>query len=454
MNIVICGAGEVGFNLAKYLALRGHDITVIDINQELINSINDRLDVKAIVGHASHPDILKKAGLESADMLIAVTHQDEVNIVACEVAHALFNVPQKIARLRAGSYLSHQSNRLFCKENLSIDFIISPEGEVAHALSRNFAVPGAFDIIPFAEGRVRLLGIRCTLETPIVNTPISHIPSLFPEVDLSVVGIVRGDHHFIPKLNEILHAGDEVYFVCEESQIQSALVAFGHSGEPTRKLLIIGGGNIGLSLAQEIEAHFSHIRVHLIELNQKRAEYIAQRLSKAVVINGDALEGDVLQEAGIEKIDTVVCVTEDDRVNTLASILAKRLGAKKSLVLANKSTFANLVVSLGAEVAINPKTVTVSKIMQYIRKSKIHAIHSLGEEFGEVIDVDASVAAGLVGHTVGELRLEHDLLIAAILRDDQVIIPNPTTSIRVTDRVILMMSAKQARRSESVLGIN
>lgn len=453
MNIIICGAGQVGFNLAKYLAGRNHNITVVDIDQILINQINDRLDVKAVCGHASHPDVLKRAGIESADMIIALTHTDEVNMVACQIAHTIYGVPKKIARIRSQSYLNLSGKGLFTDDNMPIDYIISPESEVAHTLSRGLAVPGAFDVTPFADRRACLLGVRCTADTPIVNTPITHIASLFPEVDFTIVGISRGDQKIVPKPSEILMPGDEVYYIVAKERVEDSLNAFGPHDDTTKRLVILGGGNIGLFLAQEVEAHYPHIRLHIIERNPERAAYIAQKLSRTIVLNGDALEGEMLMEAGVQNADTVVAVTEDDRVNTLATVLSKRLGSRKSMCLTNKSSFGNLVISLGADGVINPRGVTVSKIMQYIRRGNMHSVHSLGESFGEVIDVDAASARSLVGKTVEELRENSKILVAGLVREGQFMIPGQRTVVQLEDRVILMLAAEQAKKSETVLGL-
>ncbi len=453
MNIIICGAGQVGFHLAKYLAGRNHNITVIDIDQLLIDRINDRLDVKAVCGHASHPDILKKAGIETADMIIALTRQDEVNMVACQIAHSVFKVPKKIARIRSQAYHNLSGKGIFDEDHIPIDYVISPENEVAHALSRGLAVPGAFDVTPIAGRRVQLLGVRCSNTTPIVNTPITHIPSLFPEVNFTIVGIARGETKIVPSPKEVIKPGDEVYYIVDREYVEASLSVFDQSGEGTKRLLIMGGGNIGLFLAREVEAHYPHIRVTIIELDKSRAEIIAQRLSKSLVLHGDALESDMLQEAGVSNVDMAVAVTEDDRVNTLATVLAKRLGSKKAMCLTNKSSFANLIMSLGANAVINPRVVTVSKIMQYIRRGNLHSVHSLGENFGEVIDMDALHAPKLVGKTVGELQDHDKILIAAIIRQGSVMIPTQSTTIKLDDRVIMMLPSAQAKQSESLLGI-
>lgn len=440
MRVVICGAGQVGFNLARYLSEHDNHVTVIDSSEELINRINDRLDVKAICGYASYPEVLQRAGAESADMIIAVTHSDEVNMVACEVAHALFNIPKKIARVRAQAYLHPQWSRLFDQSNLSIDAVISPEVEVAQAISRSLTVPGAFNIISLAEGKAKVVAVRCTPETPIINTPVSHINSLFPELDLTVIGIVRGDQNFIPLPTDVLHTGDEVYFAVEEALVPLAMKAFGYDSVDARRLVILGGGNIGFCLAQEIERNHPHVRAEIIERNQTRAEYISQRLTRTLVLNGDALDAEVLAESGINTAETVVAVTEDDRVNMLACLLVKRLGAKRAMPLINNASYAPLITSFGVDAVIVPKKVTVSKILQYVRQQGILSVHSLGESFGEVIEAEATSVSGLVGFSVEELSQPRKILVAALVREGEVLIPTPTTTIKLHDRVILMVA--------------
>jgi trk system potassium uptake protein TrkA len=253
MRVIICGAGQVGFNLATYLSENDNHVTVIDQSQELINKINERLDVRAICGFASHPNVLEKAEADDAEMIIAVTQSDEVNIVACETAGSLFNIKTKVARIRTQAYLDPRWSKMYNPDRLNIDLVISPELEVARSIGRSLTVPGAFDIISLSEGKVKIIGVKCTFDTPIVNTPITHLTSLFPYIDICVVGIMRGDQAILPTPNDILHAGDEVYFAVDQKKISEAMRAFGYQGSESRRLLILGGGNIGLCLAQEIE---------------------------------------------------------------------------------------------------------------------------------------------------------------------------------------------------------
>lgn len=453
MKVIICGAGQVGFNLARYLANRNH-VTVIDNSPELIAKINDRLDVKAILGYASYPEVLEKAGAGATDLLIAVTHSDEVNMVACETAHALFNVKTKIARIRNQSYLHPNWSELFSPENLSIDVVISPEVEVARAISRSLRVPGAFDIIPMSQGLVKVIGVRCTTETPIINTPISHITSLFPDLDICIIGMVRDDKSFIPIPSDIVRPGDEVYLTVQTSKVDKTMQAFGYEGGDAQRLLILGGGNIGLCLAELIEAQHPDTHAHLIEFNEKRAEFIAQRLSKSVVLCGDALDSEVLLEAGVESTETVVAVTADDRVNILASLLAKRHGAKRALALVNNNSYSPLVTSLGVDAVITPRVVTVSSILQNIRSGKVNSIYSLGETFGEIIEVEASGTSSLIGAAVGDINVPRDLLVAVIVRGNRVIIPNDTTTIQLEDKVIIMISYRMIPKVEKLFATN
>jgi trk system potassium uptake protein TrkA len=449
MKVIICGAGQVGFNLARYLASR-HHVTVIDNSPELIARINDRLDVKAILGYASHPEVLEKAGAASCDMVVAVTRSDEVNMMACQIVDVLFKVKTKIARIRNQSYLHPAWSHLFEKGSLGIDVVISPEIEVARAISRSLTVPGAFDIIPLAYGLVKIIGVRCTSETPLINTPISHINSLFKDLDITILGLARDDRRFIPVETDIIKAGDEVYFAVDSDQVRHALEAFGFEGAESRRLLILGGGNIGLSLAQLVEEQLPTVDVHLIESDERRAELIAQKLTRGVVLCGDALDSEVLMESTVETAETVVAVTADDRVNILASLLAKRHGAARALALVNDTSYSPLVTSLGVDAVISPRVVTVSSILQHIKSGQINSVYSLGENFGEIIEAEALGNSSLIGKSVGDINIKQELLVAAVVRAGKVIIPSENTVIQLEDKVIIMISTHMIPKIEKL----
>ncbi len=450
MRVIICGAGQVGFNLALYLSEHDNHVTVIDKSIELINKINDRLDVRAICGFASYPDVLEKAEAYNAEMLIAVTQSDEVNMVACETAGSLFKIPKKVARIRAQAYLQPKWSRLYSPERLNIDLVISPEVEVARAIGRSLTVPGAFDMISLSEGKIKVIGVRCGPETGIINTPLSHITNLFPHIDINVIGITRGEESFLPTPYDILQTGDEIYFAVAEENIIASMRMFGHESSDSRRLLILGGGNIGLCLAQEIEKYHSNVRAEIIEKDPQRAEFIAGELKNTIVLCGDALDSEVLLEASVDSAETVVAVTEDERVNTLASLLSKRLGAKRALTLINNTSYAPLVTSLGVDAVISPRKVTVSRILQNIRKGRIRSVHSLGENFGEIIEAEAQETSGLIGSLVSDINSSREIIVTAIIRDNAVLIPHLSTIIKPEDRVILMVTSGAIAKIEKL----
>ena len=452
MKVVICGAGQVGFNIARYLSLENNDVTVIDQSPELIGKVNDSLDVQAFVGHASHPDALERAGAADADMLIAVTFADEVNMVACQVAHSLFSVPMKIARVRHQSYLSPEWAGMFSRENMPIDVIISPEIEVASAIQQRLTVPGTLDIIPLADDKVRVIGVRCTETCPIINTPLRQLTELFPELSIIVVCITRNDNPFIPSADDRMLEGDEVYFVADTAHVQRALAAFGHEEEEAHRIIIIGGGNIGMNLAQALESE-AGITVRLIEISKDRARAVAEALPNTNITLGDALDSEILREAGVEMADTVIAVSDDDETNILASLLAKRYGVERAVTLINSTSYAPLITRLGIDVAVSPRTITVSTILQHVRRGRIRSVHSLADGFAEVIEAEAVETSPLAGNTLREAGLPSDVLVGALVRNGNVIIPRADTLVENNDDVILLASARSVKKVEKLFSV-
>lgn len=452
MKVIICGAGQVGFNIARYLA-EENDVVVIDQRPELIRKIGDTLDVQAFVGYASHPPVLEEAGASDADMIIAVTAADEVNMVACQVAHSLFNVPTKVARIRNQSYLQPIYANLFSRDHLPIDVIISPEIEVARAIIRRLQVPGALDVIPLANDRVRLVAVRCTENTPLINTPIRQLAVLFPDLNIIVVGIIRDGRALVPTSEDQMLIGDEVYFVIDTQHIDRAMIAFGQEGEEARRIVIFGGGNIGTFLAQQLEQLHHGVTAKIIEMNKDRAEQVAKSLAHTVVLHGDVLDAEILEEANVTTAETVVTVTNDDETNILSALLAKRYGAKRSMALINKTAYSTLVSNLGVDVVISPRAITVSTILQHVRRGRIHAVHSLQEGFGELIEADALETSSLVGKPLKEIKLPHGVLVGAIVRDGTVISPRGTTIIQANDRVVLFAAAEAVKKVEKMFSV-
>ncbi|MGF1640315.1 MAG: Trk system potassium transporter TrkA [Rhodospirillales bacterium] len=453
MKIIICGAGQVGFNIARHLSLENNDVTVVDTSPDLIRRVNDSLDAQGIVGHASRPDVLERAGTADADMIIAVTPMDEVNMVACQVAHSLFDVPIKIARVRHQSYLDPAWSSLFSREHMPIDVIISPEVEVAKAISRRLRVPGAFEMIPLADDKVRLLGVRCDANCPLINTPIKQLTQLFPELNIVIVGLLRENRPIKLTSNEQMMVGDDVYFVIESDQLSRAMTAFGHEEPEAKRLLICGGGNIAVLLAQEIERDHPYISVKIVEANAERAAVVASILSGTVVLNGDVLDPDILEEANVSATDTVVVITDDDETNILASLLAKRHGAKRAITLLNKSTYEPLITTLGIDVIVSPRSITASTILQHVRRGHIYSVHTLREGFGELIEAEALETSGLVGAPLKEVKLPAGVMIGAIVRAGKVISPRGTTIVQDKDRVVLFATADAVRKVEKLFSV-
>jgi trk system potassium uptake protein TrkA len=453
MKIIICGAGQVGFNIARHLAMENNDVTVVDTSPELIRRINDNLDAQGIVGHASRPDVLERAGTADADMIIAVTHMDEVNMVACQVAHSLFDVPIKIARVRHQSYLDPAWSNLFSREHMPIDVIISPEVEVAKAVARRLKVPGAFEMIPLADDKVRLLGVRCDAHCPLINTPIKQLAQLFPDLNIVIVGLLRHDRRIRLTSDEQMMVGDDVYFVIESDQLSRAMTAFGHEEPEAKRLLICGGGNIAMLLAREIEKEYPWINAKIIESDAERAAVVASILSGTVVLHGDVLDPEILEEANVSATDTVVAITDDDETNILSSLLAKRYGAKRAITLLNKGTYEPLITTLGIDVVVSPRNITASTILQHVRRGHIYSVHTLREGFGEVIEAEALETSSLVGKPLKEVKLPSGVMIGAIVRNGTVISPRGTTVIQDKDRVVLFAASEAVRKVEKLFSV-
>ena len=453
MKVLICGAGQVGFNIARYLSSEGADITLIDQSESLVTKITDSLDVQGIVGFASHPDILERAGAPDADMVIAVTYADEVNMVACQICHSLFDVTTKIARVRNQSYLDTMWADLFSRDHMPIDVIISPEIEVARAISRRLEVPGAFDVIPLADGKVSLIGVHCTPETPILETPLRELTALFPDLHILVIGLQREGRAIVVSPEDEMLAGDDVYFVAETAHLTRAMAAFGHEEKEARRVIIVGGGNIGLSLSEIVEEKYPQVALKLIELNKERAEFVAQQLKRTVVIHGDALDQEILEEANVKATETVIAVSNDDEVNILASLLAKRFGSQRAVTLVNSTTYSPLIGTLGIDTVVSPREITVSTILQHVRQGRIRSVHSLSEGFGEIIEAEALETSSMVGIPLREAGLPEGVLVGAIVRGEEVIIPRGDTVIKPKDQVVIFAAASAIKSVEKLFAV-
>lgn len=456
MQVIVCGAGQVGWNIAQHLSGEQNEVTVIDRSAELIGKINESstMEVRGIVGNASFPDVLEKAGAESSDMIIAVTQVDEVNMIACQVAHSLFRVPTKIARVRAQQYLEPAWANLFSADHLPIDVRISPEIEVARAIRQRLHVPGAFDVISLAEGAIRVIGTRLEPDCPVLDTPMKQIWSLFPDLHLLVISIIRDGKVIIPNEDDQMLAGDEIYFVTRGDQVARAMSALGHEEPEAHRVIIVGGGNIGLFLAQEIEEFDPDVSVKLIELDKQRSEECAVALSHTVVLNGDVLDPDMQDELNIPNTDMLITVTNDDEINVLASLLAKRNGVSRTAALVNTVNYQPLVTTLGVDVAVSPRAITVSTILQHLRRGRIKAVRSLREGIGEVLEAEALETSRLVGKPLGNLSIDRGIVICGIARGDKVLRPEPDLVLEPGDRVAVFAAPEAVKSAEKLLGVS
>ena len=340
MKIVICGAGIVGSAIARHLAAEQNDVTVIDADPDKIQRIIEVADVGAVTGVASHPDMLEQAGMADAKLLIAVTESDEINMVACQVAYTIFQTPTRIARIRSRAYLDPSVKSLYGPEHLPIDHIISPEVEVSAAAARQLQLPGAFDVKDMVKGKIRLIGVLCRENCPILATPIRHLTSLFPGLSMTIIAIIRGNEVIVPRDGtDMMQPEDRVYFVCDAEHTERAMASFGHTEKEAHSVVIAGGGNIGSLLAQDIEANSSNTVCHVIEKDKGQARLIAEKLQQTAVTCGNSLEADILTEAGVGGTDTFVAVSNDDEVNILSALLAKRMGARHTVALVNMPQF-------------------------------------------------------------------------------------------------------------------
>ena len=445
MNIIICGAGRVGFTIAKILSEQGHSITVIDQSSEDIQKIDETLDVKSIVGKATYPSILEKANASEADMIIAVTRNDEINMLICQIAFSIFNVQKKIARIRSQDYLNPKFTKVYNKENLPIDVIISPEIEIAKSLQRKLEAPGALDNVPFADNKIRLLEILINEKCPLINIKLNALTKKFPKLDANIMGVVREEKFIMLKKTDEVIQGDKAYVVINASQMKETLSAFGHNEKISNKILIIGGGNIGFNLAKNLEDSFDSARVKIIEKNKERAEYIASELNNTIVIHGDALDEEVLMEANLDEVQTVLALTNDDEDNLMVSVLVEKftkdksdVNEKRTMALINKPNYALLQSSLKIDDFIDPRMNTVSSILKHVHKGTVENAYSILNGEYEVIEAEIIESSELINKELKNSNLPDEIRIAAALRSKEVIIPRSDFIFKKEDKIVLL----------------
>ena len=455
MNIIVCGAGKVGYTISKQLSAQGHSITVIDQSSELIQKINDTLDVKGIVGRASFPSVLDKAGANEADMIIAVTRNDETNMVVCQIAYSIFNINKKIARIRGQDFLGPKWGKLFGESNLPIDVIISPEIEVAKSLQRKLEAPGALDNVPFADDRIKVLEIAIDEKCPIVNTELQKLTKTYSKLNANVMGVVRNGKFVILKKQDQLIVGDKAYLVVKSDQLNKLLQIFGHEETKASKILIIGGGNIGFNLAKDLEETVEGIRIKIIEKNKERAELIASELNSSIVIHGDGLDEEILKEANLDEIETVLCLTNDDEDNIMASVLAERSSPnKRTIALVNKQNYSLLQSSLNIDDLVDPRMMTVSTILKHVHKGTIQTVYTLLDGEYEFIEAEILEDSELINTSIKDSNLPKEIRIGAIVRKKEVIIPNSKFKFEKKDLVVFLCKRDQLSIVENLFRIS
>ena len=455
MNIIICGAGRVGFSISKQLSAQGHSITVIDQSSEFIQKINDTQDVKGVVGRATYPSVLEKAGAEDADMIIAVTQNDETNMVICQVAHSIFKVNKKIARVRGQEFLGGKWGKLYGESNLPIDVIISPELEVAKSLQRKLDAPGALDSVPFADGKIKVLEINIGKDCPLVNTELSKLTENFPNLKANILGVIRGEKFSILKKKDKMHVDDKAFVVVNASQIKTTLSAFGHDEKLAKKILIVGGGNIGFNLAKNLENDSDGVRVKIIEKNKDRAEYIANELNNTIVINGDGLDEDVLKEANIEETETVLAITNDDEDNIMASVLAEKSRPNiRTIALVNKQNYSLLQSSLKIDDLVDPRQTTISTILKHVHKGTIETVYTLLDGEYEFIEAEILETSELITKSIKDSNLPKEIRIGAIVRGKEIIIPKTNFVFEKKDLVVFLTKRDHLEKVESLFRIS
>lgn len=453
MRVIICGAGQVGWQIARHLAGEKNDVTIVDSNADLVRRATETLDVQGVVGFSSYPDVLARAGAGSADMIIAATLSDEVNMVTCQVARSVFKVRRTIARLRSQNYQDPLYSDLFRHDHLPIDVIISPEREVAEAALQRLAAPATFDSESFMGGKAQLLGIALEADCPVLNTPLRQLNELFSTLRAIVVGVRRGARLFAPEANDQLFAGDQIYVFSHAEDINRTLEIFGKKTKKQERIVIVGGGNVGLGVARALERRTDRLRAKIIEIDRERAEFAADQLQRTIVLHGDGMDMDLLLEANIDTADAVLAVTDDDKINLLVSVRAKQAGCQMAIALVNDPTLAPLMGPLEIDAYINPRATTVSSILRHVRHGRVRAIYSIGDAEAEVIEAQVLTTSPIAGRQIRDIEFPEGVLVGAVLKADRVVKPTSDLRIEAGDTIALFAMAGDIPEVERLLQV-
>ena len=454
MKVIICGAGQVGWQIARHLSGERNDVTVVDQDPELVRRATDSLDVQGVAGFASYPDILERAGARDADMIIAATHSDEVNMVTCQVAHSVFGINRKIARLRSQSYLDAIYSDLYRREHMPIDVVISPEREVAAAALQRLSAPAAFDTERFMDGQAQLLGILIEEECPVVHTPLRQLTDLFSTLRAVVVGVRREGVLFAPNAGDQLFVGDECYVFAHVDDVPRTMEVFGKRIAKQERVVMVGGGNVGLAVASELESRANRVRAKVIEKDRKRAEIAAEALERTIVLHGDGLDVALLTEAGVSRADAMLAVTDDDKTNMLAAVRAKSEGCPYAIALINDPTLVPLMGPLGIDAYINPRATTVSSILRHIRHGRVRAVYSIGDAEAEVIEAEVLSTSPMAGKRIADIDFPEGVLVGAVRKGGTVTRPLGSTRIDEGDVIALFALTKDVSEVERLMQVS
>lgn len=454
MKIIIIGAGQVGGTLAENLVGEQNDITLIDTNSETLRELQDKMDLQVITGQGSHPDVLKQAGAEEAELIIAVTSDDATNMIACQICYSLFNTPNKIARIRSSKILKYQKE-LFTNENIPVDHIIAPEQLVTRDIARLIDYPGALQVLEFAKGKVSLVAVKAYYGGLLVGHALSTLREHIPNVDTRVAAVYRNGKPIRPLGTTVIEADDEVFFIAASIHIRAVMNELQKLEAPYQKIMIVGGGNIGAGLARLLEKNH---QVKLIERSLKRAEYLAAELSDTIVFTGDSSDQELLMEEHIDQFDVFIAVTNDDEANIMSSLLAKRLGVRKAMVLIQRNAYIDLVHGSNIDIAVSPQHATISALLTHVRRGNIDNVYSLRGGAAEAIEIVAKGdenSSKVVGKTIQQIKLPPGTTIGAIVRDNEVLIAHSDTTIQTEDHVILFLVSKRyINNVESLFQLN
>jgi trk system potassium uptake protein len=441
MKIIILGAGQVGTSVAKNLVGEANDITVVDTNPKSLQILGDRYDLQTVLGNGSYPSVLKRAGADDSDMIIAVTNSDETNMIACQVGYTIFHTPTKIARVRNIDYLNH--NTLFTQEALPIDVLINPEQLVTLYIQHLISFPGALQVLDFAEGKAQMVAIKVTKNNLLLHKRIGDLPEQLPKTDFRIVTIFREGQGIIPEGDTIIQKNDELFLIAASKNIRAILKSIIHTERPVKRIMIAGGGNIGLNLAKMLENQY---QVKIIEIDTNQAKIASESLKSTLVLQGDATDSELLTEENIEDMDIYCALTNADEANIISCMLAKHLGAKKVMSLTNRAAYVDLVQSDVIDIAISPQQATIGSLLAHIRQGDVVVVHSLRKGAAEAIEAVAhgdNRSSNVVGRCIDELSLPPDTSIGAIVRENQVLMAHHDTTIQAEDHVILLVADKR-----------